>query len=107
SQAVITIRRAAAADAELLSALGTTTFHSAFATDNNPEDMAAYLAAAFSPAQQAAELADPRATFFIAEIEGQVVGYAKLLASDPPACVAGIKPIELERIYSVKEWIGH
>src|SRR5437870_4897626 len=42
SQAVITIRRAAAADAELLSALGTTTFHSAFATDNNPEDMAAY-----------------------------------------------------------------
>ena len=67
-----------------LSALGATTFHSAFAADNNPDDMAAYLAAAFGPSQQAAELADPRATFFIAEIEGQVVGYAKLLASDPP-----------------------
>jgi len=106
SQAVITIRRAAVSDAELLSALGATTFHSAFAADNNPHDMAAYLAAAFNPAQQAAELADTRATFLIAEIEGQAVGYAKLLAGDSPACVIGAKPIELERIYSLKAWLG-
>lgn len=107
SQAVITIRRATATDVEILSALGATTFHSAFAADNDPDDMAAYLASAFSPAQQAAEMADARATFFIAEIEGQAVGYAKLLAGDSPACVAGAKPVELERIYSLKEWIGH
>jgi ribosomal protein S18 acetylase RimI-like enzyme len=91
----------------MLSALGAITFRTAFAADNDPRDMAAYLAAAFSPAQQAAELADPRAVFFVAEIEGQAVGYAKLLAGDTPACVSGPQPIELERIYSLREWIGH
>lgn len=105
-QTEITIRRATIVDAEMLSALGAATFHSAFAADNDPEDMAAYLAAAFSPAQQAEELADPGATFFVAEIAGQAVGYAKLRANEAPACVTGTKPMELERIYSLKEWIG-
>ncbi len=106
-QAEITIRRAAAADADMLSTLGATTFQSAFAADNDPDDMAAYLASAFSPAQQAAELADTRATFFIAEIEGEAVGYAKLLAGEAPACVTGAQPIEVERIYARQEWLGH
>lgn len=106
-QAVITIRRATLADAEMLSALGAITFQSAFAADNDPDDMATYLASAFSPTQQAAELADPRATFFVAEIEGEAAGYAKLLAGEAPACVIGTKPIEVERIYARQEWLGH
>jgi ribosomal protein S18 acetylase RimI-like enzyme len=100
------IRHASVADAGLLAELGARTFADTFAADNKPEDMAAYLAAAFSPEQQAAELADPRATFLLAELDGRAVGYAAIRASDVPACVTGAKPVELLRLYVMQEWFG-
>src|SRR4051812_48680192 len=77
-----TIRRANPADARLLAELGARTFSETFATDNSPEDLAAYLAASFNLAQQTAELADAAATFFIAEVGGLAAGYAKLHAGE-------------------------
>ena len=62
-----TIRRAKLEDAGLLAELGARTFSETFAADNSPEDMAAYLAASFNPARQAAELNDPASIFFIAQ----------------------------------------
>jgi hypothetical protein len=50
----VTLRRATAEDATLLAELGARTFRDAFAADNTPDDMAAYLAQAFAPARQAA-----------------------------------------------------
>lgn len=100
------IRRAAAADAQLLAELGARTFYDTFADTNTPADMAAYLAAAFSPEQQAAELADPRAIFLLAEIEGQAAGYAALRAGDAPSCVTGARPVELVRLYVRQELFG-
>ena len=44
------IRRGEIQDAELLAELGARTFSETFAVDNTPENMAAYLAAAFTPA---------------------------------------------------------
>ena len=44
-----TIRRAAIDDAAALSHLGATTFRETFAGENTPEDMARYLAEAFTP----------------------------------------------------------
>jgi ribosomal protein S18 acetylase RimI-like enzyme len=103
------IRRGKADDAELLAELGARTFFETFAADNTPEDMAAYLATAFSPAQQAAELADPRATFLVAETSGDnsvAVGYAMIRSGDVPPEVTGNKPIELVRLYAVRESLG-
>jgi hypothetical protein len=54
-----TIRRGTLADAALLSELGARTFSETFASDNTPEDLAAYIATAFNVAQQTAELQDP------------------------------------------------
>ena len=105
-RAVPIIRRASRDDNGLLAELGARTFYDTFITGCKPEDMAAYLAAAFSPEQQAAELADPSATFFIAEIDGVASGYAQLQAGDAPLCVSGQKPIELARLYVSQEWIG-
>jgi GNAT superfamily N-acetyltransferase len=71
--------------------------------------MAAYLADAFSPAQQAAELADPRGTFLIAEtdeINKIAAGYAMIRSGDVPLEVAGDKPIELVRLYVSRESLG-
>jgi diamine N-acetyltransferase len=75
------------------------TFSDAFAASNTPENMAAYLAETFTPAQMAAELADPQAKILIAEVEGAMAGYAKLLNTEPPDCVR-IRPAwEIVRLY--------
>lgn len=102
----LVIRRAAAGDAGLLAELGARTFSEAFAADNRPEDIAAYLAASFSPERQAAELADPSSVFFIAEVGGAAVGYAQIRAGEPGAGVEGPKPVELVRLYAAREWHG-
>ena len=103
---LIKIRRAGPADNFLLADLGQRTFSDAFAIDNTPEDMAAYLAASFSPQKQADELADPLSHFLIAEGDGTPVGYARLRLGETPAAITGRKPVEIVRFYSVQEWIG-
>jgi diamine N-acetyltransferase len=102
----VTIRYATAADNVLLAELGAQTFHNAFAGANKPENMAAYLASAFHPDKQAAELADPTTVFLIAEAAGTAVGYAQLQASEPRPEVTGTHPLELVRIYVRQNWIG-
>lgn len=102
----VSVRRATHADAALLADLGASTFYDSFAADNNPEDIAAYLAASFGVEKQTEELADPQCLFLIAEIEGDAVGFAQLRSGEPPACIKGLKPIELARIYVSQSWLG-
>jgi ribosomal protein S18 acetylase RimI-like enzyme len=103
---LINIRTANPADNILLAELGRRTFFDSFGRDNTPEDMAAYLAASFSPQKQAEELADPRSRFLLAEVDGAAVGYARLRLDEPPAAITGRKPVEIVRFYAVQEWIG-
>ena len=100
------IRRGEPSDAELLAELGARTFSETFAADNTPENMSAYLATAFSPAQQASELFDSRSSFHIAEIDGVAVGYALLRTGKVPYGVTGDQPIELVRLYVSKDSLG-
>lgn len=102
----LTIRRGKVDDAALLADLGTRTFSDTFAADNTPEDMTAYLASAFSPEQQADELADPTSLFLIAESDGKPVGYAMLRSGNVLDEVTGEKPIELVRLYVSRESLG-
>jgi diamine N-acetyltransferase len=102
----IKIRPANANDNVILAEFGAQAFLDSFAADNQPEDIAAYIASAFYPEKQAGELADPSAVFLIAEIGNETAGYARLKESKPPASVAGKEPIELVRIYAGKVWIG-
>jgi len=99
-------RTADARDSDLLARLGARTFRDTFAPDNTPQDMAAYLALAFGPERQAAELADPGTTFLIAESAGDSVGYARLKLGPAPACIAAERPAEIVRLYAVAGWIG-
>jgi len=103
----ISIRRGVATDNTLLAELGALAFAAAFAAENTPENMAAYLAEHFSPAKQAAELADPATAFLIAEQGGQAIGYARLKTGPAPACIRGERPIEIVRFYAHPNCIGH
>jgi ribosomal protein S18 acetylase RimI-like enzyme len=101
-----TIRRGEADDAELLAELGARTFSETFADDNTPENMTVYLASAFGPNQQTAELADSDSLFLIAEVDGIAVGYAMIRAGDVPPKVTGENPIELVRLYVSRASLG-
>jgi ribosomal protein S18 acetylase RimI-like enzyme len=108
---LISIRPAPAADAPALSQLAAATFCDTFEGANTPEDMAHYLAEAFTPEQQAAEIADPAGTMLLAEHEGdsgeaELVGYAHLIAGQVPEGVRGPAPLELKRIYVARAWHG-
>lgn len=102
----LSIRKGTIDDAVLLSELGARTFSETFAADNTPEDLHAYLTTSFSVAQQTAELEDSASTFLIAEVEEHAAGYAKLHDGKPEQGVEGAKPIELVRLYVLREWLG-
>lgn len=106
SSSRISIREARPADSLLLFELGRDTFAETFGPTNAPSDLAAYLAEAFSPEIQAAELADPASRFLIAEDGAEAVGYARLLQGAAPAVVPGRRPIELVRLYARAPWLG-
>lgn len=100
------IREATASDSELLARVGAETFYETFVNDNTPEDMAAYLAKSFGPEIQARELADPSQLFLVIASEDDVVGYARLVWGAAPACVAGSRPMDINRFYIRRPWVG-
>ncbi|TGD81417.1 GNAT family N-acetyltransferase [Hymenobacter wooponensis] len=105
----ILVAKRTAATAAQLAELGRQTFHEAFAAQNRPEDMAAYLAASFSPEQQLAELQDPNTVFLLAQLVQDVVGYAKLKLHSTLGQEEGKVPeerLEIERLYILEDWIG-
>jgi ribosomal protein S18 acetylase RimI-like enzyme len=102
----IDIRLATSEDTSLLADLGARAFAVAFEKDNTPEDMAVYLEANFSHEKIADELADANSTFFIAEVEQQACGYAKLREGELPESVSNSNTIELERLYTLPEYFG-
>jgi GNAT superfamily N-acetyltransferase len=104
----IDIRRATSDDAKSLTDLSYTTFWDAFAhhPKNAPDDLAHYMRQAFSVEQIADELNDPRAVFLMAEIEGELAGYAKLVFDHIEPGISAEKPIELNRLYSQQKFLG-
>ncbi|MBL8151285.1 MAG: GNAT family N-acetyltransferase [Blastocatellia bacterium] len=100
------IRQATTVDAGLLTELGSKTFYDTFIEANDPKDIESYLSEAFSLDKQLEEICDPLTTVLIAEVETRAVGYAKLQAGVAPDTVSGTKPIEISRIYVLKEYLG-
>jgi ribosomal protein S18 acetylase RimI-like enzyme len=100
------IRPGAPADAAPLARLGARAFADAFGAENSPEDMAAYLGRSYGEAQQAAELSDPGMATLLAELHGELAGFAQLRSGPAPVCVTGLAPIELWRFYVDRPWHG-
>ncbi len=96
-------RSAVAADARELAALAARTFIEAFAAQNDPDDLAAYVAEAFSVARIEAELREPESFFLLgtdpsAGLAGPV-GYSRLVGARREDGITGPRPVELQRIY--------
>ena len=100
------IRPAKVEEAAALTELAARSFYDAFAATNTPENMHAYMSAAFTVEQLTTELCDPLSTFLLAELNGQLVGYAKLVRSEVPECVPAVRAIELSRLYVDQQVLG-
>ncbi|CAN5789146.1 N-acetyltransferase [soil metagenome] len=105
---MIQIREATIAESELIAELAFKTFWDAFHEHpkNAPDDLASYMAQAFSLEQTRAELGDDANIFLIAEIEGEPAGYAKLTIGAIEKGITADRPIELNRLYSHQNFIG-
>ena len=79
---------------------------SAFAAENNPDDLQHYLASAFSCEQIASELIDRNSFFQLAYLGEKAVGYTKLKAGEVASFVRGPRPVELMRIYLDQKIVG-
>jgi diamine N-acetyltransferase len=96
--ALLDIRRANVADAELLTELGARTFRATYpATDQ--QELNEYIASSFTLPLVTARLRDEQSSFWIATAAARVLGYAQLHRGDVPECVVGPAPIELARLY--------
>lgn len=102
----VTFRTAAIDDAPALAEFGRRAFDETFGAQNDPENLALYLAATYGDDVQRAELRDPDATCVIADAGRAVAGYAYLRRSDPPRAIDGPAPIEIVRFYVGTEWHG-
>lgn len=102
----VTVEVASPEDAQVLVEIGIKTFHETFASFNTAEDMKLYLEKNFTVQQLTLELTDKANTFLLAKTGEAVVGYAKLRRTESPAELNEKNSIELERIYSAREYLG-
>lgn len=103
----VTIRRAVLADAAVLSAISKQTFYDTFTGTCTEEDMQSFLDAYFNLNQVTMELNNENDFYYLAEADGKVVGYLRLMedyTSLPE--IRKWKALELKRIYVVKEFQG-
>lgn len=102
------IRKATIEDAAILTEMARKSFYDTFHDHpkNAPEDLKSYMDEAFTAEVFAEELADKDSIFFVAEIEDEIVGYAKLKQNSREDDISGENPIELCRLYASQEFIG-
>lgn len=103
---MIHVRIAEPIDCELLAILGRRAFYEAFGAFNDPDDMQAYLDLAFDKEKIREQLEDRANTFFIASINDQPAGYAKLKRGATVPELENENVIQLERIYALQDFLG-
>ncbi len=103
---MIRIRFAEEDDAKLVAGISRQTFYETFASQNSKENMDMHIAQYYSLEKIRAELGDPCNIFLLAYDDDRLAGYAKMNDHVKEESRDLENPIEIERIYSIKELIG-
>ncbi|HEX8639085.1 MAG TPA: GNAT family N-acetyltransferase [Pyrinomonadaceae bacterium] len=102
----LSIRRADVTDKNIICALGVATFYEAYFEQDDSHDLANYVLESFGSERMEGELNDANSTFFIAELNGRAVGYAKLRENSAVDCLKSANGVELQRIYLLERAKG-
>lgn len=97
-RAPVRVRRATVADALRLSTFGQTTYTTYFAAVWNPPGLAAYVEREYGVDALREQLQDRAVTWWLAEADGELVGYAKV-RSDRTVPSTGEPGVELDKCY--------
>ncbi|MDO8297384.1 MAG: GNAT family N-acetyltransferase [Caulobacter sp.] len=100
------IRRASPDDARALSRIGAETFVETFGHLYPPEDLAAFLDAAYGLDKTRRDLADPAKAAWLVEVDGEVVGHALAGPCDLPHDEVTPDCGELKRLYVLRRLQG-
>ena len=101
------LRPACPADAPALAELGQRSFTVKFGHLYRPEDLHAFLSDSHSEAKVAKEIADPQMRIMLAEDDGRLLGYCKLvMVCGWPEHARGSRVIELKQLYTDPEVTG-
>jgi ribosomal protein S18 acetylase RimI-like enzyme len=103
---MIGIRFATGDDAELIAEISRRTFYETYAAQNSKENIDIYMAQYYAAEKIRAELKDPHHIFFMAYDGTRPAGYVKMNEHVKEESKELENPIEIERIYAVKEMIG-
>ncbi len=103
----VRIRKAGPEDITLLVSLGRQTFRETFASSNSEENMTEYLSGTFTREKISNELSCCKTHFFIACLDEQAVGYAKLVQNELPGKQDEGMTMEVERIYVMQQYQLH
>lgn len=95
----VTYRDATADDAAALAAFWRACFCATFEHLYRPDDLAAFLAASYTPAQQYAEILDAAAGHRLALIDGAIVGACQIGKLGLPIDPGPVYSLELKRLY--------
>ena len=93
-------------DVSILRGIARDTFIETFSEANKAEDIDRYLAKSFSEDQLARELSNPNSFFYVAEVNGNVVGYLKLNTAHAQTEPQAADALEIERIYVLGSYHG-
>jgi ribosomal protein S18 acetylase RimI-like enzyme len=103
----VQLRPALATDIPALARLGRESFVAKFGTLYSSQDLATFLEQTHAEPAVAAELANSERRYCLAEIDGRLVGYAKLgLACPFPDQARGTKTIEIKQFYTAPDMAG-
>lgn len=102
----LSTRNADINDLKIICALGVATFYEAYCLQDDSLDLAKYVLESFSLERIETELTDVNSTFFIAEVDGCAVGYAKLRENSLAECLKGEKVVEIQRVYVLEKMKG-
>src|SRR5579871_3062026 len=103
----LVLRPATADDAAALAELGERAFVAKFAHLYVPDDLTTFLAKAHAPGPVAAEIADAAMRICLAERDGVLVGFCKLvMVCGWPEHLRGSKAVELKQLYLDPTLVG-
>ena len=106
ARATPSIRTPGVDEAARISELAIRTFRVTYAADTRAEDMDAFLADAYRVDTLAAELADPRHRWLVADVGPELAGFAHLRDDERHVAVRGERPVLLAHLYLDRAYQG-
>jgi ribosomal protein S18 acetylase RimI-like enzyme len=100
------IRLAQIADAAQLASLAQSVFTATYGPALPAAVLKNYLRQHFSPEALTRELANPNARHLLALAHNAPIGFSRLEATPPPACISGPQPLEMVKLYVAPAYHG-